>query len=180
MYGDASLGLLLSTYNSLLTESADTEGATPGMPPAGSTINIPVLQPDKGFDGTNEVYNPAGVTDNYGHDIGLGSDGDFKVVGGDLGLTNESETLTQSILNRLSTAVGSRIRTAVYGIRTAIGEAGDTAQIVIASSVETTLLSDPRVKSVENISFKGNGDNLQVVVVYTDINNRQSVVGGTF
>lgn len=183
VYGDASLGLLLSTCNSNLVQSPDTgseTAATPGMPPVGTEINIPVLQMNKGFDGTNEVYNLPGIVDNYGQDIGINSDGSLNIVGGDLGTTKSSDTLEQAVLNRLSTAIGSRIRTEVYGIRANIGDSDNTIPIVIASSIEATLLADPRVKSIDNVDFTGRGDNLKVEVSYTDINDRQSVVGGTF
>lgn len=183
MYGDASLGLLLSTYNSNLVQTSDTgseTAATPGMPPVGTEIRIPVLQMVKGFDGTNEIYNLPGINDNYGQDIGINADGSLNIIGGDIGTTKDTNTLVQAVINRLSTAIGSRIRTEVYGIRANIGDSDNTIPIVIASSIEATLLADPRIKSIDNVDFVGRGDNLKVEVSYTDINDRQSVVGGTF
>ena len=118
--------------------------------------------------------------DNYGHDIRLTSGGDFDFHNGDIATTEGLETLSQAIINRLSTTVGSRIRDSVYGIRTNIGSTDNTIQLVISSSIESTLISDPRIKSVDDIEFTGNGDRLNVSVSYTDINDCQRSIGGIF
>lgn|GEM_PF-1192663 len=186
-YGNAAKATLLSSYNNQkLNAQADshTGGSETtdnnGMPSSGTKIYIPVLENSSGFNGNNQVFNLPDVVDNYGHDIRLTSDGDFDFHNGDIATTEGLETLSQAIINRLSTTVGSRIRDSVYGIRTNIGSTDNTIQLVISSSIESTLISDPRIKSVDDIEFTGNGDRLNVSVSYTDINDCQRSIGGIF
>ena len=153
---------------------------TLGMPPVGAVIQIPVLQPEKGFDGTNKVYNPIGTHDNYGHDIGIGENGKILVTGGDLGVSNQEENLMQAVLMRLSTAVGTRIRNLAYGIRANIGDGLSSIKRGVATTIEATLLTDPRISSIDNLSFSGKGDHLDVKITFTDINQSQHQVQGVF
>ena len=166
--GDTSKARLLSSFNN---QKLQIEDGT--MPPAGSIVYIPVLESTSGFDGTNNVYNPPDIVDNYGKDISIASNGDFDT-------TESLETLMQGVINRLSTTIGARLRDAVYGIRTNIGSADNAIQTVISASIEMTLLADPRIKSVDTITFNGNGDKLDVTVEFTDINDNKSLIGGTF
>lgn len=188
-YGDVTKASLLNSFNNQKlaaqnhqnSETEETsENEVGAMPSAGTTIYIPVLESGGGFDGTNEVYNQPDVVDNYGKDIEIGADGDFSFHNGDFDTTENSETLMQAVINRLSTTVGTRLRDTVYGIRTNIGDTDNMIQTVISSSIEDTLLDDPRIKSVDNIEFKGNGDNLAILVEFTDINDTQHSIGGTF
>jgi hypothetical protein len=73
--------------------------------------------------------------------------------------------------------VNKRIRLNVYGIRNNISD--PTAGVAyILSSIDLTVRSDPRVKSVDNIGFTGQGDNLNVSVYYTDINGAGGTAAG--
>ena len=174
-YGDSSKASLLSSFNN---QKLQIENGS--MPSPGSIVYIPVLESTSGFDGTNNVFNPPDVVDNYGKDISIASNGDLNFHNGDFANTDSLETLMQGVINRLSTTVGSRLRDAVYGIKTNIGSADNAIQVVISSSIEMTLLADPRIKSVDTITFNGNGDKLDVTVEFTDINDNKSLIGGTF
>lgn len=188
-YGDATKASLLSSFNNqkLSAKKSQEDGNSEStseeigsMPSAGTTVYIPILEDSGGFDGTNQVFNQPDVVDNYGHDLEIGENGDFNFHNGDFLLTDSVETLMQGVINRLSTAIGTRLRDTVYGIRTNIGDTDNTIQIVIQSSIEATLLADPRIKSVDKVEFNGSGDKLNVTVEFTDINDNQNVIGGTF
>lgn len=180
-YNDASKASLLSSFNNqkLYAQNGSSD-AIGSMPAAGSTVYIPVLEISGGFDGTNEVYNQPDIVDNYGKDIEIDSTGDLSVHNGDFAETEGVETLLQGIINRLCTTLGTRLRDTVYGIKTNIGSTESGIQMAIASSIEDTLLADPRVKSVDSIEYSGSGDKLSVSVSFTDINDNQNTVGGTF
>ena len=105
-------------------------------------------------------------------------DGDFSIYNGDLGLISGTENLRQALLNRYSTLVGARIRLEVYGIQASIGDALNASSSLIQASVHQTTIEDPRVESVEDIQFNGNGDKLAVSVIYIDRNGSKQNFGG--
>lgn len=168
-YGDASLSYILATYNNLPTDKPLQ---------AGQSILIPNLNYAENKSGENEVYNSPDVKDNYGKDV-LIKDGDFAVYNGDLAFVGGVENLEQALLNRYSTLIGARIRVEVYGIQASIGDALNASSALIQASVHQTTVEDPRVDSVENISFEGKGDNLTVTVIYIDKNGTKQNFGGT-
>lgn len=169
-YGNADLAALLAYYNS---SSNDNDLK------AGKNIYIPILSKTESVSANNEVYNLPDIKDNYGSDFALTSSGDFDLSFGDINFVNGTQNLTQAIGNRLSTTMGARIRDVVYGIRSNVGSANSASNVFIVSSVEQTLLADPRVKSIESIEYKGDGDKLNLNIVYTDINNERQKFGGT-
>ena len=126
----------------------------------------------------NEVYNTPDVKDNYGKDVEI-KDGDFSVYNGDISLIGGVDNLEQALLNRYSTLVGARIRVEVYGIQASIGDALNASSALIQASVHQTTVEDPRVDSVEDISFVGKGDSLTVTVIYIDKNGAKRNFGGT-
>lgn len=165
-YGDASLGYILSSVN------PDIEELKPGM-----KIIVPELKFSKSLL-DNEVYNQLDKKDVYGEDIGIKNDGDLAVSGSDFGLIGGPANLTQALLNRLLTLVGSRTRLELYGIQLSIGNDIKASSALIQASIHQTLLEDPRVESVEDIQFNGSGDVLSVQVVYVDKNGEKGNVGG--
>ena len=167
-YGDPTLSPIIATYNSQFAEKELV---------IGQSILIPKLNFAENRDLSNEVYNSPDVKDNYGKDIKI-KDGDFGVYNGDLETIDGTENLRQALLNRYSTLVGARIRLEVYGIQAAIGDALNASSSLIQASVHQTTIEDPRVESVENIQFNGNGDKLAVSVIYVDKNGSRQNFGG--
>lgn len=166
-YGNASQGSLIANYNHLPID-------TPLK--AGMRLQIPNLNmQDSSFD--NEVYNTPDVKDNYGKDIFI-EDGDFAVNNNDLAVIGGYENLEQALLNRYTTVLGARIRDEVYGIQSTIGDAARASTALIQASITQTTMEDPRVSSVENVDFTGQGDLLKVEVTYIDKNGSKKTMGG--
>lgn len=163
--GDASLGTVLAYYNKVVNESELK---------AGTKIKIPVLK-ESVSNTNNKIYAIPAMQDNYGIDICISDNGDFSATGGDLGFVSGSANLSQAIALRLTTASKKRIRLTSYGIR---ATAGDNVALksYLVGSIEQTVKADPRIKSIESLSFKGDGDKLYCNITYIDINGEQ----GTF
>lgn len=168
-YGDASLSALIATYNNLPTDKPLK---------AGQSILIPNLNFAESKTAENEVYNSPDVKDNYGKDL-LINNKDFGVYNGDLALVGGVDNLEQALLNRYSTLIGARIRLEAYGIQASVGNALNATSALIQASVHQTTVEDPRVDSVEDISFEGKGDSLTVSVIYIDKNGAKRNFGGT-
>lgn len=166
-YGDASKSTLLAMYNIFNGSSLET----------GQIIKIPILEQSQAKNIQNEIFAPADLVDNYGIDIKI-VDGKLTTVNGDLDIAKGIENLNQAISNRLSTEINSRIRVNTYGIKSTIGGIQEASSYIV-SSIELTLLADPRVKSVDAIVFTGEGDNIYVNINYTDINGDKQYFGGS-
>lgn len=167
-YGDASLSYIIATYNNL---SIGTELT------AGQSVLIPQLNFAESKIAENEVYNSPDVKDNYGKDIAI-IDNDFSAYNGDIALIGGIDNLEQALLNRYSTLINARIRLEAYGIQASIGDALNATSALIQASVHQTTIEDPRVESVEKITFKGSGDDLVVQVTYIDKNGTRQNLGG--
>ena len=168
-YGDPSLSSLIATYNNLPTDKPLK---------AGQSILIPNLNFAESTTAENEIYNSPDMKDNYGKDL-LISDKDFAVYNGDIAVVGGVDNLEQALLNRYSTLIGARIRVEAYGIQASIGDALNATSALIQASVHQTTVEDPRVDSVEDISFQGKGDGLTVSVTYIDKNGAKRNFGGT-
>jgi hypothetical protein len=168
-YGNATLSFLVATYNNLPTDKPLK---------VGQEILIPKLNFADTRAGNNEVYNTPDVKDNYGKDLIIQSN-DFAVYNGDLKLVSGVDNLEQALLNRYSTLLGARIRLEAYGIQASIGNAVEATSALIQASVHQTTVEDPRVETVEDISFVGMGDELTVSVTYIDRNGAKRNFGGT-
>lgn len=167
-FGDANYGTMIAYYNGIKNES-DME--------AGSKIKIPILEESESMM-RNKIYAAPDKQENYGIDIKLDSDGNFAVMGNDIGRIEGKDNLVQSIMMRLTTAIRQRIRLSSYGIRNAIGDVM-ALQSYLVSSIEQTVLSDPRIKSIESLSFKGEGDALYIDIAWIDINGDDGSFEGT-
>ena len=122
----------------------------------------------------NRIYAIPGDTDNYGRDIALNDEGDFAVQNGDFATTSSVENLNQAIAMRLTTASEKRIRYNAYGIKAQIGE--EAVKNYLLSTVEQTVLADPRVMEINEISASSDNDKIYIAVDYTDINgNKQKM-----
>lgn len=168
-YGDSSLSYIIATFNNSRTDEPLK---------AGQSILIPNLNYAESKTAGNEVYNSPDVKDNYGKDLII-KDSDFSVYNGDIALVDGVDNLEQSLLNRYSTLIGARIRLEAYGIRASIGDALNATSALIQASVHQTTVEDPRVDSVEDITFIGKGDSLTVSVIYIDKNGSKRNFGGT-
>lgn len=170
-YGDSSYSTMLQLYNKDIELSEMTSG---------DKIYIPVMEETSSNNSDNEIYNKFGTMDVYGKDIKI-KDSDFSILNGDFDLTSGSETVNQAIVNRLNTSINSRVRNVVYGIRNTTGlpvDGKNAAQSYISASIEQTILADPRVESVDSISWSGTGDDISVNVEYTTISNEKTVLKG--
>jgi len=164
-YNSPDFSTMLQLYNSDIT----LENLTPG-----DTIYIPNISANSSnMLLANEIYNEPDVKDIYGKDVKITKDGDiaFRLnADGDFVLASGVENLNQAILARLSTSINSRVRNVVYGIRNETGSASvDSAAIAsyITSSIEETILADPRVESIEEMSWSSeNGESITVEVIY--------------
>lgn len=165
-YNDASLGVLIASYN---TEQIK----------AGSRIYIPILTAQDGIDAKNEVIPVDNQKDNMGSDVKINESGDLSIEQGDFASTKGLENLEQAISLRLNSAIESRIRLEAYGIKSNVGDIG-MMQGFLYTSIQETLLNEPRISAIKNISFKGEKESLYVEVVYEDINGNTLIYGGSF
>lgn len=167
-YGTPNYATIIQSYNSDI--SLD-------ILDAGSVIYIPNItgQSDNSIS-LNAIYNDPSVKDIYGKDIEIGLDGDFafkKNETGDFELINGVNNLNQAMLNRLSSSINSRVRNIVYGIRNETGNSSVDSEAIasyITTSIEQTILADPRIESVEEMTWQSiGGENIQINVTYKTI-----------
>lgn len=162
-YGTTEYVPMLEAYNSISDDDLVI----------GNEIKIPVLEPeDKNF--LNNIFENG---NSMGTDIKLDETGDLSSFGGDFNIINGAENLNQAISVRLSAYIGSNVRNVLYGLRNSTGENSASNSYLLAS-IEQTLSEDPRIKSIDRISYKGRGDYLDITIVYTDINNNNYVYQG--
>lgn len=166
LLGDADYGTALAYYNGIQHE-ADIL--------AGASLKIPILGEDSSVG--SSIYAPPELQDNYGIDIKLSVDKDIATKGEDIDTIAGANNLTQAIALRLSSAYNKRIRLVNYGIRSAIGDPMALKSYLV-SSIQQTILADPRIDKVDSISFKLDGDKLAVDVIYTDVNGAQGEYAG--
>lgn len=161
--GDANLGTLIAYYNEIAVESEIESG---------TKIKIPILT-ETAANQNNMIYAMPDKQDNYGVDIAITDEGDFDIAGGDFATVSGSDNLAQAIGMRLTTSQKSRIRLNSYGIKDTIGDPM-AVKSYLASSIDQTIKADPRIKTIEEISYasKNNGDDIQIDVTYTDINGK--------
>lgn len=167
LLGDAEYGTVIAYFNEVTNES-ELE--------AGTKIKIPVLSENES-NVNNRIYAAPEKQENYGIDMKIGDDGDLDVSGGDLKTVGDRDNLTQAVALRLTTAAGRRIRLSAYGIRSTIGDPV-AIESYLSGSVEQTVLADPRVLELNELTFKGDGDKLMLELAYTDINGDTGMFKG--
>lgn len=165
--GSADYADVIAYYNNISNESAL---------PAGVKIKIPSLSENES-NANNKIYAEPERQDNYGSDIEIGEDGDFAVFAGDFGTLSGKKNLAQAVLMRLTTAGKKRIRLTSYGIRSTVG---DTLAVesYLTSAIMQSVMADPRIASLNEISFTGDGDKLHLLISYHDINGDTGVFEG--
>lgn len=142
----------------------------------GDVVKIPLLLAKDTK--TNFIYADTENRDNYGKDILLDKDGNFRVSNvGDFQQTQGVQNIEQSILLRLKENVDRRIRVVSYGIKKTISDpvAGNA---YLLASINDTISADPRVESIDSIEYKGQGDSIIINVGYTDINGNTNQFSG--
>ena len=166
--GDPDRAIDIATYNNVASLSDLRPGDTIKIPITTRTVRIT----------NNLIFARREDRDNYGRDIMLTDDG-FIVVSnaGDYQVTSGVQNLSQAILLRLRESKTKRIRINAYGIRNNISDP-TAGKAYIISSIKLTVSNDPRVASVDKINFKGEGDTLDIVVFYRDINNTNGKTAG--
>lgn len=164
-FGDSSYASMLASYNSRTNE----------LKP-GDKIYVPILNATE-IARDNIVLTTETKNDNYGSDIKI-DNGNISVKNGDFEIISGAKNLDQAIKNRITTVLDSRVRLPGYGIKSMIGKQQFTNYVL--SSIQDTVILDPRIKTVDSVSINGNGDSLQVLLTYTDINGRKNIYGGSF
>ncbi len=165
--GNPDYGTVIAYFNSVANESELK---------AGVKIKIPVLT-EESSNTNNKIYAEPDKQENYGTDIEIDTDGDFALLDGDIKTIDGRDNLTQAIALRLTTASKKRIRLASYGIRSTIGDP-IAVESYLSGSIEQTIKMDPRVAEVNELTFRGNRDQLMLEVVYTDINGDTGMYKG--
>lgn len=160
--GNADYATLIAYYNKISAENELESGVK---------IKIPVLSENSGSE-NNAIYALPENWNNYGSDILIDDDGDIAVSGNDLKPVSGTDNLAQAIAMRLTTTSTKRIRLVSYGIRSNIGDP-IAIESYLTSTIEQTIMADPRVSSVDEITFLGNGDSLYLEVSWTDINGNK-------
>ena len=168
-YGDSSLSTLIAVFNNSTVKE---------QLKAGQSVLIPNLNYAENKTLENEIYNTIDTKDNYGKDL-LIKNNDYVVINGDLAVVGGVNNLEQALTNRYSTLIGARIRNEVYGIQANIGDAVKASSALIEASVHQTTVEDPRIDSIEDINFIGDGDKLYVSVIYIDKNGIKRNFGRT-
>lgn len=172
-YGDPSYSTMLQLYNSNISLTDMNSG---------DYVYIPLINDNRSSITNNQVYPKFGVKDQLGSDIAL-VDGDYAVVKHDLGISKGMQTLEQAINNRLRTSINTRVRNVVYGIRNESGLADDkniAAASYISTAVEQTIMEDPRVQNIENISWEGVESGIAINVTYTTFSGLTTSFKGVF
>lgn len=166
-YGIPDHAELIAMYNRI----TNIDDLTPGQ-----KIKIPIFEKQK-TGKNNYIYAKKELRDNYGRDINL-VDGKLKVsASGDIDTVSGVENLSQAILLRLKEDVSKRVRLTMYGIRTNISDSV-AGNAYVAASVQGTILADPRVETLEDVEYYGEGDALVINAKYIDINKSDASVQG--
>lgn len=169
VYGNPSLAAVIALYNGFDNRDELT---------VGNTIYIPILSATDIVKGNNQIYNKFSIKDNRGVDLYI-KNGDFSAFQGDLGFIDGINNVNQAIKNRLQTNIENRVRLTVYGIKATIGSSVE-AESYLISSIQETLLQEPRIKTVDRIIYRGSGDNINITVEYTDIDDEKQTFGGVY
>lgn len=166
-YGTTDFSNEIAFYNGSYNLA---EGENTFVLAAGKIVFIPMFENTEYNYENNYIEAAIEDYDNYGKDIAINPYGDIAASsqGNDLGQVQSYENVSQAINLRLSTAFNSRIKQEVYGIKSNIGK-NSVANNFLKTSIKETVIADPRVISIDELNYKGTGDNIHVNLVYTDI-----------
>lgn len=164
--GDTNLWVYIAQVNGF---SDNTDIA------AGDIIYIPVETNAVSGTGTENIKSQEEVTDPLGIDIGLDVDGNMVVAeSSEIGTIEGLDNLIQAINMRLQSIQGSLIKQTAIGISGGAGAAGTSLSMAyLRMSIRNTLIEDPRISNIRNMSLQLSGDqiNVNMVVVVTDYND---------
>jgi len=168
-FGDPDKAIDIATFNGV----ASLDDLKPG-----DIIKIPIPKKPPDINNRNLIFSKREDRDNYGKDILLTENGKFVfTASGDYALTSGVKNLNQAILLRLKENVNKRIRLTAYGIRTNISDP-TAGKAYIVSSIDLTVMEDPRVRTIKDIRFTAWGDAMRVKVIYNDINKEEGKAEG--
>lgn len=156
-FGDPDGALAIALCNGISGDSA----ITPGM-----VIKIPRSNRDA-INMANQVFSLLGFDQQFGTDLVIQNGQIILGPGGDALTITGADSVNQAIKARLSESLGVRLRLAVYGIKQFIGHPFTAASSYVATSIQDTILQDPRILSIENFSFYGDGDAIYIDFDYT-------------
>lgn len=156
---DASQWALLATINGLSPPyiTGDPTQASASVKLYGQSIIIPGATPQ-----ASATVDPNAV---FGVDVAL-TNGFMSAVGGDLISVAGQPNLSQALAGRIITDKRELLFHLDYGckVRQILGAAnGQTAALLGAQFVKSSLLADPRVQSVESVIATINGDSTDIV-----------------
>ena len=159
IYGDASYKDLIAAVNGIYTID-DLE--------VGALLKLPVLTPVT-RNSNNQIYNlPENKDDLLGNNASVDESGVFELISNDYALVGGDDNLNQAVYHRLLEQRDRQIRDNTYGIIADIGRALDSESSVefLRVSLKETLLADPRIIDVYDLSFQYNGDKLYLQFRY--------------
>lgn len=151
VYGTPDYADTIAVYNGINGDS----DIVPGM-----ELKIPYLSYTQALQ-ENEVYGSNG--DIYGTDIALDGLGDLVLAEfNDYATVSGTENIVQAIDLRLAEQDGSRVRLEAYGIKMDGGGYDAFSIAVVLTSIKETLLQDPRIQSVYNVTGRIYEDKLEL------------------
>lgn len=164
-YNDPTLAELIAIYNGIM----DPDDMVIGDP-----IRVPVLV--QAATGTNYIYE-ASLTDVYGRDIKLDSNGEIVLsYGNDFATIEGVANAVQAVNLRLSEPLGARVRLSLYGIKSVVGAPLNmqAPMAYLTANIKDTIVQDPRVRSVQNMILRADGDTVRIgcdleLVRYRDV-----------
>lgn len=128
----------------------------------GLRLTVPIQVPQSASLNTF-ILNSEGL-DIYGSDLSLDDSGNFVVwENGELAILNNVDNVKKAVDRRLKTSIGSLVTHTAYGLSISAGSAGTVVAIrYLQMTIEATILADPRIVSVSNLSIKILGDTIEV------------------
>ena len=148
-YGDDSLWFFIADANKLSGNDALVPGDTIYIPLKSNTVN----SSDSNFNANIIGKNP--LKDPYGQDIKINSSGSMEISeSGDFNTVTGIENVKQAINNRLKTEEGAMLKQTSFGLAATTGSSwNDVVEKYLRMSLKMTLLKDPRISSVNGVTF---------------------------
>lgn len=160
-YGDPDIKDVISGLNNIYSE----DELIPGQ-----ILLLPVLEPQVRYSDIAVYNSPSTRGELLGRDAKL-EEGAFQMSSSDYQLTFGSDTINQAITSRISEKKSRQIRDGSYGITAEIGSALDSTATfeLLSVSLQETLVQDPRVTDVYDLSFIPDGDKIYQTFKYDTV-----------
>lgn len=120
----------------------------------------------------NPLRNP------YGTDIALSSTGELLIndQGTDFQTRSGIENVKQAVDIKFTTPVGSMLKQTAFGLTARVGSAGDDLALsYLQMSMKSTLLLDPRIIEVNNLSISIDGDTITATMNLSIVGREESL-----